>query len=61
MRVLWLSTRHCAFVCDVSGESLRIHIGVDAESGLAHTLVTTPANTADVTVADQLLHGEETL
>ncbi|NCV40912.1 MAG: IS5 family transposase [Betaproteobacteria bacterium] len=40
---------------------MKAHIGVDAESGLTHTLVTTPANTADVTVADQLLHGEETL
>ncbi len=35
---------------------MKAHIGVDAESGLTHTLVTTPANTADVTVADQLLH-----
>lgn len=40
---------------------MKAHIGVDAESGLTHTLVTTPAHTADVTVADQLLHGEETL
>ncbi len=38
---------------------MKAHIGVDAESGLTHTLVTTPANTADVTVADQLLHGHE--
>ena len=38
---------------------MKAHIGVDAESGLTHTVVTTPANTADVTVADQLLHGEE--
>ena len=40
---------------------LKAHIGVDAESGLTHTLVTTPAHTSDVAVADQLLHGEETL
>ena len=40
---------------------MKAHIGVDAESGLTHTLVTTPAHTADVTVADQLLHGDETL
>ncbi len=37
---------------------MKAHIGVDAESGLTHTLVT-PANSADVTVADQLLHGQE--
>jgi len=38
---------------------MKAHIGVDAESGLTHTLVTTPANIADVTQAQQLLHGEE--
>ena len=40
---------------------MKAHIGVDAESGLTHTLVTTPANIADVTQAQQLLHGEETV
>ncbi len=30
---------------------MKAHIGVDAESGLTHSLVTTPANTADVSVA----------
>lgn len=38
---------------------MKAHIGVDAESGLVHTVVTTPANEADVTVADELLHGKE--
>jgi transposase, IS5 family len=38
---------------------MKAHIGVDAESGITHTLVTTPANTADVTQAHALLHGEE--
>lgn len=42
-----------------SGKSLRIHIGVDAETGITHTLVTTPANANDVTQAYALLHGEE--
>lgn len=37
------------------------HIGVDAESSLTHTLMTTPANTADMNVAHELLHGEEKL
>jgi IS5 family transposase len=40
---------------------MKAHVGVDAESGLTHTLVTTPANTADVSVAHELLHGTEKL
>jgi len=39
---------------------LKAHIGVDADSGLVHTVVTTPANVHDVTQAVELLHGEET-
>ena len=39
---------------------MKVHIGVDAESGLVHSLVGTAANVADVTQVDQLLHGEET-
>lgn len=39
---------------------MKAHIGVDAESGLIHTVVTTTANTSDVTQAHALLHGEET-
>jgi IS5 family transposase len=39
---------------------MKAHIGVDAESGLTHTVVTTPANVNDVTQAHALLHGEET-
>ena len=38
---------------------MKAHIGADADSGLVHTLVTTPANAADVTQAHDLLHGEE--
>ena len=38
---------------------MKAHIGVDADSGLAHTLATTPANTSDVAVAHELLHGDE--
>lgn len=34
-------------------------IGVDAESGLVHTVTTTPANVADITETAALLHGEE--
>jgi IS5 family transposase len=39
---------------------MKAHIGVDSQSGLVHTLVTTPANVNDVTQAHALLHGEET-
>ena len=38
---------------------MKAHIGVDAASGLVHTMVTTPANAHDVTQAHALLHGEE--
>lgn len=39
---------------------MKAHIGVDAVSGLVHSLVTTAANVHDVTQAHALLHGEET-
>lgn len=39
---------------------MKAHIGVDAESGLVHRVVTTSANVNDVTQAHALLHGEET-
>lgn len=35
------------------------HIGVDARSGLVHSIETTPANVSDITVMEHLLHGEE--
>lgn len=38
---------------------MKAHIGVDAHSGAAHSLETTPANVADVTQTDKLLHGQE--
>ena len=40
---------------------MKAHIGADAESGIVHTVVTTPANTNDVTQAHALLHGDERL
>ena len=39
---------------------MKAHIGVDAESGLVHTVIGTAANVADVTQAQDLLHGDET-
>ncbi|MBB6243711.1 IS5 family transposase [Rhodanobacter sp. MP1X3] len=38
---------------------MKAHIGVDVESGLVHTVTTTPANVSDVTEVDKLLHGKE--
>ena len=40
---------------------MKAYIGVDADSGLVHTLIGTAANVADVTQANALLHGQETL
>jgi IS5 family transposase len=40
---------------------MKAHIGVDAESGLVHTVVGTAANVNDVTQANALVHGEETM
>ena len=38
---------------------MKAHIGVDAKSGLTHSLVTTPANEYDLNELNNLLHGEE--
>ena len=38
---------------------MKAHIGVDAETGMVHSLVTTGANVHDVTQAGELLHGKE--
>jgi IS5 family transposase len=39
---------------------MKAHIGVDAQSGLVHTLIGTAANVHDITQAQVLLHGDET-
>jgi IS5 family transposase len=38
---------------------MKVHTGVDTDSGLVHTLRGTPANVADVNVLGELLHGGE--
>ena len=38
---------------------MKAHIGVDAESGLVHTVQGTAANVSDVVQANGLLHGQE--
>ena len=38
---------------------MKLHIGVDSETGIVHSLSTTSANVHDVTQAGNLLHGGE--
>ena len=38
---------------------MKAHMGVDADSGLVHTVVGTAANVADITQIGEVLHGEE--
>ena len=38
---------------------MKAHIGVDARTGLTHSLTTTAANEHDLNQASELLHGEE--
>jgi len=38
---------------------MKIHIGVDKDSGLIHSVETTSATVHDITQAENLLHGEE--
>ena len=38
---------------------MKAHIGVDADSGLVHTVTTTAANEADIEQVAELLHGKE--
>lgn len=38
---------------------MKMHIGVDESLGLIHSVETTAANTADIAMADKLLHGNE--
>ena len=40
---------------------MKAHIGVDADSGLVHTVIGTAANVHDVTQGHDLLHGEESV
>ena len=38
---------------------MKAHIGVDAQSGLVHSVIGTAANVSDINVAGALLHGQE--
>jgi transposase, IS5 family len=40
---------------------MKVHIGVDSERGLLHSVETTAANVHDLTLSAELLHGEETV
>lgn len=39
---------------------MKVHVGVDKDNGLIHSIETTSANVHDLTPAAELLHGEET-
>ena len=39
---------------------MKVHIGVDSQTGVEHSVSTTPANVHDVTETPRLLHGGET-
>lgn len=39
---------------------MKMHVGVDSQHKVIHTVAVTPANTADCKVMGQLLHGQET-
>ena len=39
---------------------MKLHIGVDSETGVVHSVSTAPANVHDVTETPRLLHGGET-
>lgn len=38
---------------------IKAHVGVDEESGLVHTVITTAANVSDISQTAGLLHGQE--
>jgi IS5 family transposase len=38
---------------------MKVHAGVDKDSGLIHSVVVTAANVHDLTPAAELLHGDE--
>jgi IS5 family transposase len=38
---------------------MKVHLGMDKDSGLIHSVVTTSANVHDLTPAAELLHGDE--
>jgi IS5 family transposase len=40
---------------------MKVHIGVDKDNGLIHSIETTSANVHDLTPASELLHGGETV
>ena len=38
---------------------MKCHVGVDAFSGLVHTIVVTPANTHDITMTTELIREDD--
>jgi IS5 family transposase len=52
---------HSSKKCNQWYFGMKAHIGVDAESGLVHTVRGTSGHVSDIAEANILLHGEETL
>ena len=44
---------------ETSGTGMKVHAGVDKDSGLIHSVVVTAANVHDLTPVAELLHGDE--
>ena len=40
---------------------MKVHIGVDADTGMVHSMTTTASNAHDVTETHNVLHGGETV
>ena len=38
---------------------MKIHVGADVDSGIAHTVLVTPANVADITELPNLLRADD--
>lgn len=59
-----VSKRHLEMHQSKNGNHLHVgmnaHIGIDAASGLVHTVVGAAGSVSDVTQAHALLHGDET-
>ncbi len=58
---LWASRKYCGRICFRSGWKfgMKCHIGVDAGSGLVHTITVTAANEHDITQAAALIREDD--
>ena len=59
MSYFFLIDHPWGLIPDLALKAPTVSVGVDADSGLVHTVTATAANEADVEQVDQLLHGKE--